>query len=218
MTETETAAAPEPHKNSHGHGKHHKKKRHKAKVEHSVPGRIRMKIPTAVEDPAVLEHYQHLFAKLPGVSDIKINPLTGSVVVHYDARRQAEFEQHFDTCCEDHAHHAVEHNGCRPGDEIGETWQQIEAEAEFLAGHSQLAKTAVDFCKGLDNQIKLATDNNIDLKIVIAAGLTAYTFLEIGAHAATPMWVTLGIFSLNHFAELQVANHRQPAAAPLPAL
>ena len=32
--------------------------------------------------------------------------------------------------------------------------------------------------------------------------LAGFTFLEIGAAAATPMWVTLAIFSLNHFVEL----------------
>ena len=44
--------------------------------------------------------------------------------------------------------------------------------------------------------------NNLDLKIMVPIGLAAVTFLEIGAAAATPMWVTLAIFSLNHFVEL----------------
>jgi hypothetical protein len=33
--------------------------------------------------------------------------------------------------------------------------------------------------------------------------LAGFTFFEIGAAAATPMWVTLVIFSLNHFVELR---------------
>jgi hypothetical protein len=56
--------------------------------------------------------------------------------------------------------------------------------------------------KECDRHLKRATNNNIDLKILIPIGLAAFTFLEIGAAAATPMWVTLVIFSLNHFVEL----------------
>jgi hypothetical protein len=64
----------------------------------------------------------------------------------------------------------------------------------------------VDFFKALDRELKLGTGNNIDLKVVLAAGLAGYTFLLVGAEAATPMWVTLALFSLNHFVELH-ANH-----------
>jgi hypothetical protein len=97
--------------------------------------------------------------------------------------------------------------GARLDDEIDKIADKIEAEAEFLAAHSRLARTTVDFFKAFDRELKLATSNNLDLKIVLAGGLAAYTFLEIGAHAATPMWVTLGLFSLNHFAELHT-DHR----------
>ncbi len=47
-------------------------------------------------------------------------------------------------------------------------------------------------------------------------GLAAVTFIEIGATAATPVWVTIGLFSLNHFIELQAhqAKQRREDAAP----
>jgi hypothetical protein len=87
-------------------------------------------------------------------------------------------------------------------DEVNLLANKIKAEAEFFAERSELAKTTVDLFRNLDNQLKLTTGNTIDLKIVLAGGLAAYTFWEIGADAATPMWVTLALFSLNHFAEL----------------
>ena len=67
------------------------------------------------------------------------------------------------------------------------------------------------------NKLKITTGNTVDLKIVLAGGLAAFTFLEIGATAATPMWVTLALFSLNHFAELQHPHHAAPGhQAPAP--
>lgn len=56
----------------------------------------------------------------------------------------------------------------------------------------------------------MATGNAIDIKLLLALGLVGFTFLEVGATASTPMWVTLAIFALNHFAEMH------PARTPAP--
>jgi hypothetical protein len=50
------------------------------------------------------------------------------------------------------------------------------------------------------------TNNVVDLKIGLAGGIIALTLLELGATAATPVWLTLGVFTLNHFVELQQHN------------
>ncbi len=186
------------------------RKKHKGHIEHKIPGRIRMKIPAAKANPEILAAYQAAFSAIPGITAVKAKPLTGSIVVHYDPKREAEFHHHFNHCCQQHDMTVA----ARPGDEIDEMAKKIENEAEFLAERSELARATVDLCKTFDRNLKLATDNTIDLKIVLAGGLAAFTFLEIGAEAATPMWVTLALFSLNHFAELQSAH---PAAPALPA-
>jgi hypothetical protein len=90
---------------------------------------------------------------------------------------------------------------------IAEELESIEQEAEFLAEHSHTAKVIVDFAKDLDRRLKRASNNNLDLKIMVPLGLAAVTFLEIGAAAATPMWVTLAIFSMNHFVELHAHDN-----------
>ena len=56
------------------------------------------------------------------------------------------------------------------------------------------------------------SNNNIDLKIVFAVGIIALTVFEVGATAATPVWVTLAIFTVNHFIEM---HERQAHAAAL---
>ncbi len=86
--------------------------------------------------------------------------------------------------------------------ELDKLTGSIEAEAEFLASHSHTARAVVDFVKKIDHEIKLATNNNLDLKIVFAVGIICLTVFEVGATAATPVWVTLAIFTVNHFIQL----------------
>jgi hypothetical protein len=66
--------------------------------------------------------------------------------------------------------------------------------------------------KQLDKDIKRSTNNNLDLKIMVPVALAGVTFLEIGAAAATPMWITLAIFSLNHFVELHAHDADEDSA------
>ena len=187
--------------------------KHKAHIAHHTHGRTRMKVPSGKGNQAVLDHFQQALSAVPGVDRVETNIDTGSVVIHYDPRMKV----HFDCALSDHVdlHHAegeAPAHAPRPGDEIEDTMAKIQAEAEFLAQHSETAKAMVEFCKGLDHQIKVSTNNAVDLKIVLAAGLTVYTFVAIGAHAATPMWVTLGLFGLNHFAELHAPHNAVMAA------
>ena len=178
------------------------------KIEHQVRGRIRMKIPAAKGNAELLEQIKQTFGVIPGIEQITVNPTTGSVVLHYDEDRHDEFhgdlQQHLP------AHHHP------PSNEIDEIARKFEEEAEFLAEHSQLARGVVDFFKDLDRRVKSATGNTIDLKILLAGGLAVYTFFEIGADAATPMWVTLALFSLNHFAELHGSHLAATARSPAP--
>jgi hypothetical protein len=180
------------------------RKKHRARIAHKVRGRIRMKIPHARGNPEILEVYRKTFLSIPGVSSITTKPDSGSIIIHYDPSRELEFERQFRRRSNQQLEMAAP---VRPDDEIDRLAGKIEAEAEFLAAHSRLARTSVDFCKTLDRELKLSTDNLIDLKVVLAGGLAAFTFFQIGASAATPMWVTLALFGLNHFVELQ-SNHK----------
>lgn len=180
----------------------HKVRKHKARIEHSIPGRIRMKVPAGKNDPGILEAYREAFSLVPGILQVTTRPDTGSIVIQYDPEQEHHMHAHLGAAQAEH----------RPDNEVAEVASQIEAEAEFLAEHSEFAKAALDFFRSCDRELKIATDNTIDLKIVLAGGLAAFTFLEIGAEAATPMWVTLALFSLNHFAELQ---HHQMRPAPI---
>ena len=192
------------------------------KIEHQVPGRVRMKIPAAKGNPNLLKQVSEVFAVIPGIEEVVVNPTTGSVVLHYDTNRHDEFHKAFRE--RHNAHNAVHgspNNGSHGADtELDKLTNSIEAEAEYLARHSHSVRAVVDFIKTLDHEIKRATNNNIDLKIVFAVGIIGLTVFEVGATAATPVWVTLAIFTVNHFIEMHerqqiLDSNRNPNLAPV---
>jgi cation transport ATPase len=172
----------------------------KLQIAHQVPGRIRMKIPSAKGNPGLLEEIQKTFSAVPGIEGVTVNPETGSVVLRYDTDRHDDFHAGF---AHRYEHHAGHHPRKPPSNEIDALATKIEEEANFLAEHSQTAKAAVEFCRHWDKEIKLASGNMVDLKMVLCVGLVGFMIFEVGAAAATPVWVTLTLFGMNHFIEMQ---------------
>jgi hypothetical protein len=168
-------------------------------IAHQVPGRVRLKIPAGKGNPELLKQISDTFGVIPGIEEVIVNPTTGSVVLHYDTDRHDEF----------HGNLAQHHGGPRrpPPTELDDLASRIENEAEFLAKHSHTARAVVDFVKKIDREVKLATKNTIDLKILLALGIIGITVTEVGATAATPVWVTLAVFTINHFIELHPQQH-----------
>jgi cation transport ATPase len=173
----------------------------KLQIAHQVPGRIRMKIPSAKGNPELLEEIQKTFSVIPGIEEVRVNPETGSVVLKYDTDRHDDFHTDFAHRYEHHAGHHPHHRP--PSNEIDALASKIEEEANFLAEHSQAAKAVVDFCRHWDREIKNASGNMFDLKMVLCVGLVGFMIFEVGAAAATPVWVTLTLFGMNHFIEMQ---------------
>jgi len=180
-------------------------------VAHQVPGRVRMKIKGAKGNPELLQQIAQTFAAIPGIEDITVNPTTGSLVMRYDTDQHDEFHDHF------HRHHGAHASNYRPpSTEIDNLVDKIESEAEFLAEHSETARAVVDLFRKADREIRNATGNNVDLKIVLAAGIIGVTMLEVGAAAATPVWVTLTLFALNHVIQMHATHDEDgPVAAPV---
>jgi hypothetical protein len=175
----------------------------KLRIAHQVPGRIRMKVPSAKGEPELLAEIQRSFSVIPGIEEVVINPVTGSLVLKYDAEQHDDFHARF-------THHFNEHHADNtsahhrpPSTEIDAIVSMIQEEADFLAAHSDAAKAVVDFCRHCDREIKIGSGNTLDLKMVLCFGIVGVMIFEIGATAATPVWVTLSLFGLNHFIEMQ---------------
>jgi hypothetical protein len=173
----------------------------KLQIAHQVPGRIRMKVPSVRTNPELAEQIRQTFAAIPGIEQVTVNPTTGSIVLHYDTEKHDEFHGHL--------HHHTGGHYKPPTNEIDSLATKIEQEAEYLAEHSHTARVVVDFFRDFDHQIKIATGNTIDLKIVLAGGIAAFTIFEVGASAATPVWVTLSIFALNHMIQANLAENEK---------
>jgi hypothetical protein len=175
-------------------------------IAHQVPGRIRMKVGAAKANPELLEQIKETFMVIPGVEQVTVNPATGSVVLHYDVDRHDEFHGRLE-------HHTGGHHRPAPTNEIDQLANKIQQEAEFLAENSHTARVIVDFFKETDKQIKAASGNTVDLKIVLATAIAGFTILEVGANAATPVWVTLAMFGLNHLIQANSPEAREEAEA-----
>ena len=187
----------------------------KLKIVHQVPGRIRMKIPSAKGNPEQLQSYKEVLSLLPGVEDIELNPVTGSIILKYDPDRHdfhADFTGHVDR------HNAEPRRPRPPTNEIDAVAIKIQQEAEYLAEHSRTAPVVVDFCREADREINIATDNVLDLKMLLAVAVVGVTIFEVGAAAATPVWVTLAIFTVNHFIEMHERQLHQQKLATVAAL
>lgn len=55
------------------------------RVVHAMPGRVRLKVDKVKGDPAFAHQAQAKLAQMPGIKKVEAHPLTGSVLVHYDA-------------------------------------------------------------------------------------------------------------------------------------
>jgi cation transport ATPase len=173
-------------------------------IAHQVPGRIRLKVPGVKDSPELIDQIKQMFHVIPGIEEVTVNPTTGSVVLHYDTDKHDEFHGHLEK------HHTGGHER-PPTNEIDALASRIEQEAEYLAEHSHAARIIVDYFKHFDEQIKLATGNVVDLKIVLALGIAGFTIFEVGASAATPVWVTISIFALNHMIQANMVEAARAA-------
>jgi hypothetical protein len=195
-------------------GKKKKKKKSKARLEiaHQTKGRVRLKVAAGKNDPDLLKEIAETFSAIPGMERITVSPVTGSIILTYDEDNQKAFN--------DRLMRNLMAQGGAPmiGSEFAELAKKIENQAEFLAERSQTARVVVDFFKKLDQEIKIASNNVVDLKIVLAIGVIALTIFEVGANAATPIWLTLSIFTFNHFIELRnpVETELEPAPVKAP--
>ena len=100
----------------------------KLQIAHQVPGRIRMKIPSAKGNPEQLELYKETLGLIPGIEGIEVNPDTGSIVLRYDPDRHDDFHADFHDHYHRHNGHAPHHHR-PPASEIDALADKIEQEA-----------------------------------------------------------------------------------------
>lgn len=158
-----------------------------------------MRLPKAKRDRATLDKVQRTISAMHGVKGVDVNHTTGSVVVHYDTNVHDDFHAALARHGEEHDLFSIAAPHLSEVDDLADT---IEKEAEFLAERSETAKAIVDFVKGVNSDIKKATNNSVDLQVLLPLGLAVFAFVGLEPDMTTPLWVTLGIFSFNSFVNL----------------
>ena len=187
-----------------------------ARIAHHVPGRVRIRVAGGKNNRKLLQEIKQALLAVPGIKGVEVHCLTGSLVIYHTHTKPKQFRQ---SLSQQGDSSGLFHLTAAPDiGEAGEMYRQLQQEAEFLAAHSELASTLLNETKKLDNAIKRATGNELDLKVLVPLGLAIYSALEFGAEVSTPLWVTLGIFAFNSFVALhspamQAQAARQTTAA-----
>src|ERR1017187_6384468 len=127
-----------------------------ARVVHHVKGRIRFKLHGAKGNHRFLESVQQSLSPVAGVRNVDVNSATGSIVVHYDETMLPDFAQTLANHGESEDLFSLEPAELSEVDAIA---NKLQREAQFLAQHSEVARSAVDFVSQIDQALKQATGN-----------------------------------------------------------
>lgn len=186
-----------------------------AHVAHYIPGRIRIKLQRAQGDSVLLQQIKEGLSTLPGVTKVDVRPLTGSVIIHYNSN-VGDFPAHL----AERAKSAELFNLLPPEmSEVEEIVQKLETEAEFLAEHSRTARSILNSVEYLNERIRQATANTVDLKVLLPLAVAVYAFFWVDRKQGAPLWITLLIFSFNSFLDLHqpevslTPSERRPSSA-----
>lgn len=146
-------------------------------VTHHLPHRTRLRVPREHRDPETLKKLHTKLKKTEGVSDVEINPRTGSVLIHHD---------------EDPA---ILNNVGNAIDEVaGELFEAIlAAEGIEIPGLSIFAHVIRERLSDMDNRLAVATNNVIDLKMLVPVAFFGAGIIQAKRNTGwldqVPAWV-----------------------------
>ena len=162
-----------------------------AYVSHRSAGRVRFRIPGAKHDSDSLRRMAHATREMPGVRSAEYNPTTGSLLIKYTQDTVRDIRAFIDAIS--NAGIPLELVGAMTGAE-----EIVEMEE-----YSQLAGGISSLFGGLDQAIKYATDNQLDLKILLPIGAAILGFSSLRSPSmSTPLWLTLMLFSFSSYHSL----------------
>ena len=162
-----------------------------AYVHHHLPGRLRLRIPAAKGEEEELRELSSAIARTAGIGQVDYNPITGSILIQYSLERYKNLQSLESSLSASAVPIAVNnsHRAHRPS--------QYQHNPR---GRSIAARRVDSFFKQLDHEIRMATDNEIDLKFILPFGVGILgLFLLLRHSSTTPLWLTLLIFAFSSF-------------------
>lgn len=164
---------------------------HFAYVAHHIPGRARIRVPTAKRNPQLLRRVADAAAKVGGAKGIETNPMTGSVLIHYE---RSGFARFLELLAE-----ALEGILVLAEPELAAEEAAIDL---LVSGPSSTAKAVADGFRYLDRELKIVSGNTLDLRLLVPLAAVAVSLSLVSDPMSTPLWLTLAIFSMSSFLQL----------------
>jgi heavy-metal-associated domain-containing protein len=162
-----------------------------AYVHHYVPGRLRLKIPAVKGEAAELRDISSAIAKAPGINQVEYNPITGSILIEYSPAYYKNLNA-LESGLSGSVTQIVLNNNSRHA-RVGTQHPPRKY------GRSMAARRVDSLFKQLDDEVRTATENEIDLKFILPFGVGILGVLALRHSATTPLWLTLMIFAFNAF-------------------
>jgi len=168
-----------------------------AYVHHHLPGRLRLRVPAAKDEEDELRKISSAISRTPGINQVDYNPITGSILIQYSPelyKNLRTLESGLSALAEpialNNAHPA------RPASQRPRHWR----------GRSIAARRVDSFFKQVDRDIRMATDNEVDLKFILPFVVGVLGLVTMRNSVTTPLWLTLLIFAFNSFLGLHAPS------------
>jgi hypothetical protein len=167
-----------------------------AYVAHQIPGRVRLRIPAAKGRPDLLREIVAAAGSVSGIKSVEGNPVTGSLVIHHAPAAYKSFEGLVSVLADSTPHLSI-----HPSHPATNARSQRAGRGKRTQP-SAAAQAITSFFRSLDREIREATDNEIDLKVLLPLAAGILGFFAFRRKAATPLWLTLMIFAFHSFLTL----------------
>lgn len=154
-----------------------------ADLLHHVPGRLRLRLPFAKGDPAVLRSVQQSLASLAGVTQVHSNPTLGTLVVRYDRSLAGVFTGALASYAAEHQLFAL----------------PCDNSESCVSDTSRSVETALG---ALNRAVQRATGNAINMKELLPLALGAYALFFVDKAVAASQWITWIQFAFDSYIDL----------------
>ncbi len=181
--------------------------RPRAYIAHQLPGRIRIRVPEAKRRPALLENLRQVILSAPGVESVDYNSLTGSLLIHYSPRTGKGLPAFLSAADGSTAPLLID-----PPPESSPPHRKGRTRAPQQKEPSEAAKAVMKFFADLDDFVRSATGNQLDLKVLLPLVVGSAGILLYPQRISTPLWVTLMIFTFSSFLVLHEPDAAQEVA------
>jgi hypothetical protein len=161
-----------------------------AYIHHHLPGRLRLRIPSAKGEEEDLRNLSSTIAGAPGISQVDYNPITGSILIQYSHQHYRNLQSLEASLRASAVPIAV--NDSHPAQ--GQSHHRRQRQ-----GRSVAARGIDSFFRQVDADIRDATDNEVDLKFIVPFGVAVLGLVALRYSSTTPLWLTLLIFAFNSF-------------------